>query len=149
VPPLRIFAAIVLAATAACAKPLPRDAERQAALANLVGVWRLSTHPAGPPGLLVDLRIDSVAGTQVFGRLVGYFSGDVGVSPGQFGPLRGTIVDSLLAVQVPWSNDTSPGITMYGVMRGDTTLVTLLVLGRDTLRSPASPRLIRRQGGTP
>jgi hypothetical protein len=93
--------------------------------ATMLGAWNYNSglgvdRPSLNAGLHVTLTVDSVAGMACFGRVTRWLAGDVGIGPGAFGPLTGS-VDVLGAVnlRIPWAGPDLPALTVIGVLDGD------------------------------
>lgn len=86
--------------------------------------------------------IDSVRAERLYGRLVHYFSGNVGIDPARFRPFEGTLSDGDLAIAIEPEDPTGPGVGFAGRVSGDTVYLTTFALGPDTLSQDADWVLI-------
>jgi len=95
----------------------------------------------------LDLRVDSVAGTNLHGQLVHYFAGDVGVDSATFPHFEGEIQDdSLVHIVIGAAARPNAGFHFAGVLRADTLPLTTFVVGPDTLSGPDRHwRLVRKK----
>ena len=103
---------------------------------RIVGTWSLESVPRGtsPGRMMLDLRIDSVTGTQLHGQLVHYFAGDVGADAATFPRLEGEIRDdSLVHIAIHAAARPNAGFLFTGVVRADTIALTTFVVGPDTV----------------
>ncbi len=116
---------------------------------QVVGTWILESVPPGtaPGRMRLDLRIDSVTGTQLHGQLVHYFAGDVGVDSATFPHFEGEIHDdSLVHLAIRAAARPSAGFEIAGVVGSDTIALTTFVVGPDTVSGHDSRwRLVRQQ----
>ncbi len=102
----------------------------------ILGTWSLETVPiqTTPGRMMLDLRIDSVAGTRLYGQLVHYFAGDVGVDSATFPHFEGEIRnDSLVHIVIRAAARPTSGFHFGGVLGADTIPLTTFVVGPDTV----------------
>jgi hypothetical protein len=150
--------ALVLSACNARRAPDPPDMSASArdeiveggsTAAALVGTWDLQAVPpeARPGRMMLRMRIDSLDGTDVRGRLVHYFAGDVGVDSATFPHFEGEIRDdSVVRIAIRAAARPTSGFTMVGILRTDTIPLGTFVVGPDTVSGPTrSWRLVRMQ----
>jgi len=147
-----ITVAIVAAALAACGRNAPEHSPAQmdtdavaetpgvlgadsGLTGRLVGDWELqSVPPQQMPGIRVSFSVDSCRGTEYFGRVTNYFSGNVGRNPSEFEAFSDSLRDDefvrflLHPVENGWL-----GGAIEGRLGTDTILVNSFVLGPDTL----------------
>jgi hypothetical protein len=113
---------------------------------GLTGDWHLrpaAPRRPGPGGIQLTLTIDSVREAQVFGHLVHYFSGNVGIDPARFRPFEGSRSDDALAIAIEPAEPAGPGIRFAGRVSGDTIHLTTFALGTDTLSHDTAWMLVR------
>jgi hypothetical protein len=112
----------------------------------LLGTWRLVADPPprGRLGQRITLVIDSVAGDSAFGKLQTMFSGNVGIDPSKFGPLRGRRSDSTVALHVPAADPGGPQLAFEGLLGSDTIRLRSLRIGEDEMTGPAADLLLVR-----
>ncbi len=146
-------------ALTACGTPPPRDAASRAQpvdttqTSSPVGRWTLevSPEPAMPTHrLLMELRIDSVTGTRVFGALTHYLAGDVGIDPSAFPKFEGRVDEQgFITLRIGHEDPAISGFVLAGRLGGDTVPLDLFVVGPDTasgrdrewrlVRQPSAP----------
>jgi hypothetical protein len=141
----------VIADSAPDAMPAPEqprgDSAAQVESASpLAGNWHL--RPAaplrpGPGGIQMTLSIDSLRADRMYGRLVHFFSGNVGIDPASFRPFEGTLADGAVAITLEHTDPTGPSIEFAGQLSGDTIHLATLAFGPDTLSRDTDWLLVR------
>jgi hypothetical protein len=114
---------------------------------SLPGYWVLEHEPVTRgPGIQLELELDSVVRSVVYGRLAHYFAGDIGVDPTSFPRLTGTLTDAdYLTIRIEHAEVEAAGFELAGQVAGDTIPLDLWVIGPDTIgRTGAGWRLVRR-----
>ncbi|UCF41368.1 MAG: hypothetical protein JSW43_03290 [Gemmatimonadota bacterium] len=144
-------AAALTAAMLACSREAPTNRPEASTgqaepTADLAGDWHL--RPAaplrpGPLGMRLTLTIDSVRDAQLYGRLVHYVSGNVGIDPARFRPFEGTVSAGALAIAIEDADPAGVGLGFAGQVSGDTIHLTTFALGADTLSRDAIWLLVR------
>ena len=103
------------------------------AAAVMLGTWRYDFSPRAPAetpslnaGVHVTLSVDVAEGATFRGTVVAWFAGDVGLPPGTFGPIEGTVEsnDGVMLV-IPFRHPGVPPLTISGRVSGDTLTVDL------------------------
>ncbi len=104
---------------------------------DAVGQWSLvhePVHQPSGPGIRLTIAIDSVRGTNVYGRLVQYFAGNVGADPSVFRPFTGTVsADGSLSIPITPVDPAALGLVLVGRLGGDSIHLRTFVLGPDTV----------------
>ncbi len=123
--------------------PLPASG----ASTTLTGRWNLVPDTLTPrrPGLQMTLAIDSGGAETFRGRVVFFFSGDVGIDPRIFKPFVGRWEDRTASIVVEPADRDAPQLTFAGRARGDTIYLDLFTMGPDTLSGGAVPWLLVRE----
>jgi len=109
------------------------------AAAVMLGTWSYASPPWAPgdtpslnAGLHVTLILDSALGTTFHGAVGAWFAGDVGLPPGTFGPIDGTVEPSgLVSLVIPLQQTGVPPITVVGRLLADTLTVDASYHGAD------------------
>ncbi len=104
---------------------------------DAVGQWSLVHEPhreRSSPGIRLTIAIDSVRGTNVYGRLVQYFAGNVGADPAVFRPFTGTAsADGSLSIPITPVDPAALGLVLVGSLGTDSIHLRTFVLGPDTV----------------
>ncbi len=104
---------------------------------DAVGQWSLVHEPpreSSSPGIQLTIAIDSVRGTNVYGRLVQYFAGNVGADPAVFQPFKGTVsADGSLSIPITPVDRAALGLVLVGSLGTDSIHLRTFVLGPDTV----------------
>jgi hypothetical protein len=124
---------------------LPAAAQVESA-SRPAGNWHL--RPAaplrrGPGGIQLTLMIDSLRAERLYGRLVHFFSGNVGIDPASFQPFEGSLADGAVAITLDHTDPTGPSIEFAGLLSGDTIHLATLAFGPDTLSRDTEWLLVR------
>ena len=98
------------------------DPERRGESVSYFGTWEFISDRPGDPQLAIT--IDSAHAGEVFAHVVRYFVGNVEADPEIFGPMRGTMVDSVMRLESVPPDPRSPRIAVG--MRWDGSSMTLL-----------------------
>ena len=148
---------IWLVATA-CGTSPQRDAPSRTEPAGTVqpspvGRWMLEVSPepaTGTPRVRMELQLDSVRGTQVFGRLTSYVAGNVGIDPTAFPRLDGRMSDGdYVTLEIGHEDPAVSGFVLAGPLSGDTIALDLLVIGPDTTTGRSREwKLVRHPPGS-
>ena len=149
---------LIWLALTACGTSPPRDAPSRTEPADAVqysavGRWTLEVTPApatGTPRIRMELTVDSVLGTQVFGRLTSYVAGNVGIDPTAFPRFDGRMSDqNYVTLEIGPDDPAAAGFVLAGPLSGDTIALDLLVIGPDTATGRSRGwRLVRRPPGS-
>ncbi len=133
---------IIWLALTACGTPQPPDAGARASpstptqIASPAGRWALEVYPeptVPTPRLHMELRIDSVTGTRVFGALTHYLAGDVGVDPRAFPHFDGRVDErGFITLRIGHQDPAVSGFVLAGPLSGDTIALDVFVVGPDT-----------------
>lgn len=103
------------------------------AAAAMLGTWRYDSPPRAPAetpslnvGVHVTLSIDIAEGSTFRGTVGAWWAGDVGLPPGTFGPIDGTVErDGAVLLVIPFQDPGVPALTISGRVAGDTLIVEL------------------------
>ncbi len=105
-----------------------------------VGTWRLTRQPPqARPGFSVEVAFDSVLAGKVYGKLVSFFAGNVGIDPTRYSAFSAELgPDSLLAFTVAPADSASPQALFFsGTLGTDTLRLRRFAIGRDTVAAGA------------
>ena len=105
-----------------------------------VGTWRLTRQPPqARPGFRVEVAFDSVLSGKVYGRLVSFFAGNVGIDPTGYRAFSAELgPDSLLAFTIAPADSASPqALFFFGTLGTDTLRLRRFAIGRDTVTAGA------------
>jgi hypothetical protein len=98
---------------------------------TMLGTWHyaMPVQSSGGPslnaGLQVTLGIASFDGMRFRGRVDLWFTGDMGLSLDNFGPVHGTMADGgAVSFTIPLTHSDGPPISVVGIVTGDLLVVT-------------------------
>jgi hypothetical protein len=101
---------------------------------DLVAAWMLrSDPPQRPTGLRITFTVDSASGSQFYGELSHFFSGNVGTDTREFEPFVGSVRAGRIAFAFARRSRPNTGVSLVGHLGTDTVFCDTLVLGPDTL----------------
>lgn len=106
-----------------------------------VGTWRLTRQPPqARPGFSVEVAFDSVLEGKVYGKLVSFFAGNVGIDPTRYGAFSAELgPDSLLAFTIAPADSAPPRALFFsGTLGADTLRLRRFAIGRDTVAAGAT-----------
>jgi len=108
---------------------------------SVTGRWSLRRSP--PPEnamsrIRLELEIDSAPGSTLFGRLVSYLAGDVGIDPDVFPRFGGALTDDgKITIRIGHADTLISGFVLRGTLGADTIPLDLFVIGPDTVSNGA------------
>jgi hypothetical protein len=128
--------ALAALVSAGCNNPIAPAPPPPAAV--MLGEWSyvspavVCDAPSLNAGLHVTIAIDSLDGMRFWGRVVLWFAGDVGISPGRFAPVTGSVDRSGgVRVLIAFADPGASSVTIVGVLAGDTLTVSESWLGAE------------------
>jgi len=126
-----------------------RSSDDRPQAAPIVGNWILETTPPEslPGRMLLEVRIDSVSAGRLYGRLVHYFAGDVGVDSSAFPQFDGEIGGArVVQLVIRAAANPSAAFRLTGPLGRDTIPLETFIVGPDTLSGHERDwRLVRRK----
>lgn len=143
---------LVLLCLLACDRSQPVGPSATPAAAVMLGTWSYAAPPPLPTempslntGLHVTLMVHAAEGSTFRGAVGAWFVGDVGLPPGTFGPVEGTVeAGGRVTVVIPIQRTGVPPLTLAGRVAGDTIIVVRSQLGVEPGPFPPGAVFARR-----